>query len=64
MSSLAVARTALDQARRDLRAHVSRQHPDRHHLGLPECPRVVEAADVVEVLESRVRLLVRRERLQ
>ena len=61
-AELARTRAALDHARRDLRHAHGRQHPDRHHRGERECPHVIAAHDVVEILEGRVRMLVRAER--
>ena len=61
-TDLARVRHALVHARHNLAILHSRQHPDRHHLGMWECPQVIATADVVEILESRERMLVRAER--
>ena len=62
ITALARVRHGLVHARHDLAIHVGRQHPDRHHLGMRECPHVIAAADVVEILDGIVRTLVRAER--
>ena len=60
---IADARRQLDFARRQLGYARGMQDPDRHFDGVPECPRVIALADVVEIWETAIATLERRVRL-